>query len=319
MKNNISEKIIKDFKGFKMIKIESGASKKILYRINYFNKSYIVTNYYFNKEEYKQTLYIYSILKNINITIPKIIKKYDDIYTIVSEDFGDLRYDKIFTRKSVKEILFFAVETLVNINNSIEYGDYNIPKYNFIEFQKEIMEITEYYFPYIKIYDKYLIKEFNFIWTEIFNNIKFEFNSFCHKDFNFNNLILIPSNDEHLKCGVIDYQGAFWGESSWDLFSLLEDSRIMFTNEYNEYFIKYYYSKTKQNNNYEDFRYKYNFLNASRQTRLLGRWIKLSDDLKEKSYLNFIPTTMKRLKESINLINNNKLSNFYNKYIFNEK
>ena len=74
MKNNISEKIIKDFKDFKMIKIESGASKKILYRINYFNKSYIVTDYYLNKEEYKQTLYIYSILKNINITIPKIIK-----------------------------------------------------------------------------------------------------------------------------------------------------------------------------------------------------------------------------------------------------
>ena len=36
---------------------------------------------------------------------------------------------------------------------------------------------------------------------------------------------------------------------------------------------------------------KYHFLNCSRQSRLLGRWVKLSNDLGEKWYLDFIPVT----------------------------
>ena len=29
---------------------------------------------------------------------------------------------------------------------------------------------------------------------------------------------------------------SFWGERSWDLFSLLEDSRMLFTDQYNHLF-----------------------------------------------------------------------------------
>ena len=61
-----------------------------------------------------------------------------------------------------------------------------------------------------------------------------------------NNLIFLPSREGHLKCGVIDYQNSFWGESSWDLFSLLEDSRIFFTDQYNAYFMNYFYSHSNQ-------------------------------------------------------------------------
>ena len=130
-----------------------------------------------------------------------------------------------------------------------------------------------------------------------------------------NNLILRPSEKGHLKCGVIDFQSAFWGESSWDLFSLLEDSRMLFTDEFNDYFIEYFYSLTSQNISLNDFKFKFHFLNCSRQTRLLGRWVKLSKELKKKWYLDFIPITKSRLKKSINLLNNKKLSEFYNKYI----
>ena len=41
-------------------------------------------------------LLIYNILKEINVSIPKIIEKNDSNLTIISEDFGDLRFDKIF-------------------------------------------------------------------------------------------------------------------------------------------------------------------------------------------------------------------------------
>lgn len=314
---NLSKKLSDEFKSYSIEKIEGGASKKKFYRLSHYNKKFILTDFSANKEEYKNHLTIYNLLKNINISIPKIIEKYDNNLMIISEDFGDLRFDNILQKYPINDLLHYAVDTLIVLKNSIQYNpEFSIPQYNFNTFKEEIFELPKYYFPYINLNNKNLNDEFIFIWSEAYSNIQFEFNHLVHKDFNINNLILISNNEKHLKCGVIDFQNAFWGESSWDLFSLLEDSRVLFTDEFNEYFIKYFFSQTYQKTSIQDFVKKYYFLNSSRQTRLLGRWIKLSKELKQDWYLDFIPITLKRLKKSIKLINDRKLTNFYNKYIF---
>ena len=190
------------------------------------------------------------------------------------------------------------------------------PQYSYKIFESEIIELPQYYFPFIKIKNKDLTEEFLYIWRNAFMNIEFEFNYFAHKDFNINNLILLPTKKNHLKCGIIDFQSAFWGENSWDLFSLLEDSRILFSDNYNLSFIQYFHSKTMNKISLKEFIIKYYFLSSSRQTRLLGRWVKLSTGLDQNFYLDFINTTLFRLKKNINLTNNKHLINFYNQYIF---
>ena len=314
---NLLKKLSLEFQKYNIKKIKGGASKKKFYRLNNDKNSFIVTDFSSNKKEYVDYLKIYHLLKNIDISIPKIIEKNDKDLIIISEDLGDLRFDRILNRYLIKDLLQYAVDTLIILKKSINFDKkLSISKYSFEIFKNEIIELPDYYFPYNNINNKNLIKEFMFIWTESFKKINFEFNNFTHKDFNINNLILIPYKKGHLKCGVIDYQDAFWGESSWDLFSLLEDSRILFTDKYNYEFIEYYHSQTNQNISLNDFKIKFHFLNSSRQTRLLGRWIKLSIELEEKWYLNYISVTLKRLKKSINMLNNNKLSSFYNRYIF---
>ena len=318
MMMNISNKLSNEFQKYSIEKIERGASKKFFYRLRYSNKKFILTDFSLNKEEYRNHLKIYNLLKNINISVPKIIEKYDNNLMIISEDFGDLRFDKILQKYPLNDLLHYAVDTLIILNNSIQYDPkLSLPQYNFDIFKDEILELPKYYFPHVKFNNKNLNDEFIYIWSEAYRKIKFEFNHLSHKDFNINNLILISDNKKHLKCGVIDFQSAFWGESSWDLFSLLEDSRVLFTDEYNEYFIKYFFKQTSQKNSIRDFLTKYHFLNSSRQTRLMGRWVKLSNELKQGWYLDFIPITLKRLRKSIKLINDKKLTDFYNRYIFN--
>ena len=317
MLQNISNKLSNEFKKYSIEKIEGGASKKNFYRLKHSNKRFILTDFSSDKEEYRSHLTVYNLLKNINISVPKIIEKYDNNLMIISEDLGDLRFDKILHKYPLNDLLHYAVDTLIILKNSVQYDPkLSLPQYSSDTFKEEILELPKYYFPHVNLNNKNLNDEFIFIWSEAYRNIQFEFNHLAHKDFNINNLILISNNKKHLKCGVIDFQSAFWGESSWDLFSLLEDSRVLFTDEFNEYFIKYFFSKTLQKTSIQDFLKKYYFLNSSRQTRLLGRWIKLSKELKQDWYLDFIPTTLKRLKKSIKLINDRKLTNFYNKYIF---
>lgn len=315
---NIYNKISKKFKNYQIIKIESGASKKIFYRLTDGYKSFILKDFISDKKEFEDHLMVYKVLKNINISIPNIIEKNDKDFILIFEDFGDLRFDKIIDKYSIKDLLDFAVNTLIIIKKSIKFSNkIQIPKYNLDIFKTEILELPKYYFPYVNKNKLLLIDEFLYIWCSAFEDFKFNFTSFVHKDFNINNLILLPSKVKHLKCGVIDYQNAFWGDDSWDLFSLLEDSRIFFNDKYNEDYIKYFYLNTYQSISFKEFNLKFDFLNSSRQTRLLGRWVKLFKETNDASYLKYIQITKRRLKKSLNNFGNLKLINFYENNIFN--
>ena len=317
MSLDIINKLPLKYQRYNISKIESGASSKKIYRLYKDNESIILTNFDSDSNEYDNHLLIYNILKEVNVSIPKIIEKNDSNLTIISEDFGDLRYDKVFNKYPVQQLLLHAVDTLIILKKSIKFNlKYSLPQYNFHLFKSEIQELTKYYFPYIKKFDKDLIEEFIFIWSEAYNQINTEFVNFVHKDFNINNLIYLPKKSDYLKCGFIDFQSSFWGESSWDLFSLLEDSRILFTDKHNDYFIEYFYNNTNQNISIKEFKLKYYFFNSSRQSRLLGRWIYLSNKLNENWYLDFIPITKKRLKKSLINLDNKNLNSFYNRHIF---
>ena len=96
------------------------------------------------------------------------------------------------------------------------------------------------------------------------------------------------------------------------LFSLLEDSRLNFDDQYNDYFIEFFFKNTNQKISLEQFRKKYFFLNCSRQTRLLGRWVKLANNFNKKWYLDFINITNKRLIKSLQSPYMTELKFFYN-------
>ncbi|SVC31605.1 uncharacterized protein METZ01_LOCUS284459, partial [marine metagenome] len=218
----------------------------------------------------------------------------------------------------LKKLLEYAVKNLIILKNDIYYNNsQDLSVYNYNVFKSEISEFLDFYFPYVhkKEISKNLTEEFYGCWQSYFDSINFNFINFVHKDFNINNLIYLPSRKDHLKCGLLDFQGAFWGECCWDLFSLLEDSRIYFDDQFNDYFIKFYYKSTNQNISIDDFKEKYYMLNCARQTRLLGRWVKLSKELNQSFYLGFIETTRKRLVKGIGKTNRKNLKLIYNKLI----
>ena len=295
--------------------IESGASKKIVFKLKKNKYDFILIDFSKDKIEFYNFIKVYKILKNINISLPKIYEINFTNYLILMEDFGNKRFDDYHNQDNIKELLMTAVNSLITIQNSLSHTNIqNLDKNNFNILITEIKEIVDYYFPYKSI-ESNLKNVFFDTWKDEFYKFNFYFDSFVHKDFNMNNLIFLPKKKNHLKCGIIDFQGAFLGFSGWDLFSLLEDSRIFFTDKYNKEILKYFYNNTYQKISYEEFINQYYFLNISRQTRLLGRWIKLDSQLKNKGYLNYIDTTIKRLQTSLLNLNNKQLSKLYSKIL----
>ena len=318
MNFDIFDKISSKYKDYKIEKIKSEASKRTFYRLIKDSNSLVCLDSGNEKKEYNNFLKIHSYLSKVNVSIPNIYDNDDINNILILEDFGNLRFDKILKDYPLKKLLKYAVKTLIVLKNDIYYNNsYELSVYNYNVFKSEISEFLDFYYPYVhnKEISKNLIEEFYGCWQSYFDSINFNFINFVHKDFNINNLIYLPSRKDHLRCGILDFQGAFWGESCWDLFSLLEDSRIYFDDQFNDYFIKYYYKSTNQNIDIVDYKEKYYMLNCARQTRLLGRWIKLSKELNQSFYLGFIETTKRRLVKGIEKTNRKNLKLIYSKLI----
>jgi len=315
---DLFNKISLKYKDYKVEKIKSEASKRFFYRLSGKSNSVICLDSSNERKEYSDFLKVHSYLSKINVSIPDIYENDDVNNILILEDFGNLRFDKILKTHSLKSLLECAVKTLIVLKNEILFDNFkDLSIYNYNTFKSELSEFPNYYYPYVysKEISKDLSDEFYECWQKYFYSLSFSFINFTHKDFNINNLIYLPSRKGHLKCGILDFQSAFWGESCWDLFSLLEDSRIFFDDQFNDYFIKLYYHNTNQNIEFEDFVEKYYMLNCSRQTRLLGRWVKLSKELNQSFYLDFIEVTKKRLLKMFEKIKRKDLRSVYAKLL----
>ena len=297
-----------------LYQIESGASYKKIYRFKNKNIGKVVVNFSYNHNDYLSYLEINNFLSNINISVPKIFYSDHDKSIIIMEDFGDNRYDKLINSIDPKEILIDAVNSLIEIQNTQKPIVNNIIKqYDFSSFKIEIAEFVDFYLPKNNISDD-MAEEFFDIWSNEFKNLNFKWDSFVHKDFELSNLIYLPKRNNHLKCGIIDFQNAFIGFSGWDVFSLLENPRIYFDDKYNDELLEYFFNKTDQNIPIREFLNQYYFLNTARQTRIIGRWINL-DNKNNYNYSKYLNVTIKRLKKSLYNLQNKKLSKLYDTLI----
>ena len=298
------------------IKINNGLSQKKIFRITEKKLNKILIDFTLEQKDFESFINTYQILKNLNISIPKVYEINFKKKIIIMEDFGDNTFDKINNEKILYDLLKLAVDNLIIIENSLCYDDLaNLTKYKYSDLKKEISEFVEYYIPFKKIYN-FSSDDFYNCWERVFEKNRFNFDSLTHKDFEFINLIFVNKNKYHLKCGIIDFQSAFVGFKGWDLFCVLENPRLNIDRKYNEELLKYFYDNVNIIDDFKLFRNQYYLLNLSRQTRLLGRWVKLFNEGK-KEYLNYISTTQKRVISCLPNIHDTKLKKIYEKVISN--
>ena len=279
-----------------IIEINEGLSKKKIYRIFEKKLNKIIIDFSENREDFYNFLNVYNILKNINVSIPKIYEVHNHILIIIMEDFGKTKMDKICNKNNYYSLIKSSVECLVFIQNNLVKDDLiKLQKYTYEEFKKDISEFILYFIPFKKI-KNFPIDEFYKIWKKIYETLEINFTSFAHKDFEFINLFLLNKNNSYLKIGIIDFQNAFISFVGWDLFSILENPRNNLSRKYNEELISYFYNNISTKLEFNEFRKQYYLLNLSRQTRLLGRWAKLIQEKNDNIYNEFISTTYNKLK-----------------------
>ena len=261
----------------------------------------------FCKKEKKNNLLIYDAINKVliknKIKAPKLISQNYKKNFIEIEDLGNKSiYNKIRNNNKIKyykkiillllklqKIKTKRVKTFINSN-------YKIPKYSKYKLFGESNLFLEWYIPKViqKKNQKKTKYRLKIIIKKLLNNIKNKNNIFVHRDFHVSNLMEYKKN-----IALIDNQDAVYGNSAYDLASLIDDVRLKTSKSLKEKIFKDFFKKSKLKN-IKYFRNDFDILSVLRNIKIIGIFTRLSARDNKHFYLKLIPNAWKLIENRIN-------------------
>ena len=267
-----------------LIKLSGDASFRKFYRSD---KSVIV----FCQKEKKSNLLIYDAINKVliknKIKAPKLLKQNYKKNFLEIEDLGDVSIYKKLKKKKIKKLkyykkIIFLLYKLQKIKTkkikTFNNTNYTIPKYSNDKLFKESKLFLDWYIKKIikKENQKMIKNKLENIIKILLKKIKNKNNIFVHRDFHVSNLM-----EYRKKIALIDNQDALYGNSAYDLASLIDDVRIKTSNSLKEKIFKYFLNKNKFINK-KDFKNDFDILSVLRNIKIIGIFTRLSS--RDKKY-----------------------------------
>ena len=281
---------------FSISTASSDASFRRYFRINITesNKSFILMDSPPDKEPLDQFIFISKILTEVGVRPPKIYDKNLKKGFLLLEDFGNETYQKKIASDSNPNnfLIKDAIDTLIKmqkwgIHNKKKLQD--IPVYS----QKKLVDELQLFIDWYLIkhlnfsISNSLTKEFNQIFKTLCNSALHENQVLVHRDFHSRNLMYVSGKKNP---GLLDFQDAVIGPQTYDLASILRDAYTEFDEDFENYWLKYFWFETTKNQmpvakTYEEFIKNYDFISIQRHLKMLGIFSRLNYRDNKNHYL----------------------------------
>jgi len=303
---------------FKLKPIKSDASFRKYFRVYIRNqkRNLLLVNSPKKTENNLGYLKATNIFEKINLSVPKIISFNISKGSFLIEDFGINTYtNSLKNGESEYKLYNLATDILIYINNQSKNLKKKLPQYTNKKLIEESMLFLEWYWPAIHKNKpkKDVVNEFIKIWNNLLNKNLRTKKVLVHRDFHIDNLFFLKDRKGLKACGLIDFQDAVIGPTSYDLVSLLEDARRNVNKEiifkmYNK-FVRKLSKKQK-----EDFVKEYKVLATNRHLKVIGIFTRLCKRDKKNSYLKHIPRLWKLIEYNLNFYSLSELNKWINEF-----
>jgi hypothetical protein len=303
-----------------LIQLSGDASFRKFYRFKNKKKSILV----FAEKEKKNNLLIYGAINKLliknKIKAPKLINQNYEKNFIEIEDLGNKTiFDILIKNKSKKFKFYYKIISILSKlqkikNNKIitfKKTKYQIPIYSKNILYKESKMFLDWYVPKIieKNKQKKLNKKLKKNIKKLINNLKNKKKVFTHRDFHISNMMYCKNN-----IFLIDSQDAVYGNTAYDLASLIDDVRIKTTLKDKEKLFKRYIIINKSID-VDEFRNDFEILSVLRNLKIIGIFTRLSVRDKKNKYLKLIPHAWNLIEQRTNKNQNFiDLKNILDKY-----
>ena len=292
----------------KLQKIKSDASFRSFYRVTSNKKNQILVTA--QKEKYSNLIaymVINKILRKNKILAPKVYEHNYSKGTILIEDFGNLSFHKILSKKKKKLATYKNLVNLIlkmqKINPKLKIKDifnknYVLKKYSNKYLHKESDLFFDWYLPLFLNKKKtlYIKRKAKKILTRVYKKLNYSNSYFVHRDFHVQNLMKVGK-----RIGLIDSQDAIIGNPSYDLVSLIDDVRIKTSRNLKEKIYNYYTEKKIKDYNFNNSNFLEDFkiLSIQRSLKIIGIFSRLFRRDKKDEYLKLLPYAWKLLETRI--------------------
>jgi len=303
---------------FKLKPIKSDASFRKYFRVYIRNQKRNLLLVHSPKKTENNLGYLKAtnIFEKINLSVPKIISFNISKGSFLIEDFGINTYtNSLKNGESEYKLYNLATDILIYINNQSKNLKKKLPQYTNKKLIEESMLFLEWYWPAIHKNKpkKDVVNEFIKIWNNLLNKNLRTKKVLVHRDFHIDNLFFLKDRKGLKACGLIDFQDAVIGPTSYDLVSLLEDARRNVNKEiifkmYNK-FVRKLSKKQK-----EDFIKEYKILATNRHLKVIGIFTRLCKRDKKNSYLKHIPRLWKLIEYNLNFYSLSELNKWINEF-----
>ena len=245
---------------------------------------------------------INKILKTLGFSVPEIISVDEENGFMLIEDFGNKVFTKILNVENEKDLLKRAVKVLSEINKKVSENKSiikNIEKYSIeVLLQESNLFILWYMQRHMKVeIDDASIKDFAKILENIFEKILPLENTLVLRDYHVDNLFYLNERNYVQSVGIIDFQDALYGSTSYDLISILEDVRRPISSELKEEMINYYIEEVAENR--EQIFLETEFFSIQRNLKILGIFCRLNYRDNKNHYLSMLPRSLEFIQKHI--------------------
>lgn len=240
-------------------------------------------------------------LRSLGLHAPKILHKDIANGLLIIEDFGDNTYTRLFAKgEDAKALYELAVDALIHLHSHPQRNNIDLPEHDDAVLIEGAMLLLDWYYPALtgnKPTDE-MRNTFTAIWKDLIAKLPADQRTLVLRDYHVDNLMLVEGQAGLMRCGLLDFQDAAFGQFSYDLMSLLEDARRDVPEDLRTHLYDRYIGAMKINT--AAFGYAYRVLAAQRHARVLGVFVRLSVRDGKPRYLQWIPHVHKLFLRALN-------------------
>lgn len=286
--------------GFDVAAIPGDVSNRKYYRLTNGQESRILMDDSSSESgAMKAFVHVRDYLAQNGYSVPGILGQDFDKRYMVLEDLGKETIGEHLTStpKDIPEIYHAIIDLLISFNG---LTNADLPEFDNQFFIRELSAFIDWYLPYIgKPINETGKESFISSWDEPLNYLSMNDRNvhLVHKDLHCGNLFWLPSRGTIRNIGIIDFQSAKRGSSSYDVTSLLYDCRFPLDPILRETLLGKYRNALGLQS--ENFRNTCAIFIAQRNIKILGNFARVYKQNGNEKYLRFLPNVWRYINDII--------------------
>ncbi|WP_420403706.1 aminoglycoside phosphotransferase family protein [Nisaea sp.] len=245
------------------------------------------------KEDVRPFVEVAEILEDFGYSVPGILASDRESGFLLLEDLGDMTYTRALTAGYQERALYsLAGDLLADLaSRDVRPIRDRLPSYDDAKLLQETLLFVDWYLrPGVGLpVDDDAREAYIAAWREVLPSARCGRDVLVLRDFHVDNMMVLEGRHGIAACGLLDFQDAVTGPASYDLVSLLQDSRRDIPPEIVSEVMERYLEAVPEIGDRDAFMRSYRVLGTQRALKVFGIFARQSVLYGNHGYLGHIP------------------------------